>query len=394
MPSKLDKTLSQILGRKKYRMAQHGALIDIGGIDEPTDLCVPEVFVSRWGGHKGQTASLRLRHADADFVKAKHFKEINQNGKLGLDWSLEKRTHRITQGSTKYEIIYTDKAQIPTEAVPFMLIESGGLSYHPQPALTAVEIAEGCYRPEDIIDSIAIYGQWQGVYVKPNGIVVEDYGCGKFGHIKRSKWLAGDGAGIWVQQWVESGVLWVAVPWDFIHAHPGPWTLDPTFGYTNIGGSQAGYGPGIILTKGLVGGVNGTLDSVSFYFYQAQTDNYVGCVYDGNASAGLIANSTGSSVAGAGWKGFTLSSESVTANTTYYMGCTGGDGVQAIPYAYDTAGAAADQGKYRGVVGTPAVINDLNTIARFFSAYATYTESGGGGPVIPIFMNQYKQRWA
>jgi len=78
-------------------------------------------------------------------------------------------------------------------------IQTKGLDFFPQPALTPEEIAEGAERPENVIDSIAIYHS-----TKKNNIVGGmEYQAGKFGHLYRVEAINANGDKIYGTQVVD-----------------------------------------------------------------------------------------------------------------------------------------------------------------------------------------------
>ena len=97
-------------------------------------------------------------------------------------------------------------------------------------------------RPEDIVDSIAIYGSGKsGDFTASGGM---NYMAGKVGHIKRVKATDAGGNWTWCKQEVDvaSGTWTGECPQDFLDKAVYPVVIDPTIGYTSGGATADGGG--------------------------------------------------------------------------------------------------------------------------------------------------------
>lgn len=96
-------------------------------------------------------------------------------------------------------------------------IETKGLNFYYQPALTKEEIDEGVERPENVIGSYAVYHATK----RNNRVGGMEYKTGKAFHIYRPKAIDADGAetycDIHIQVQGESGTMTKTVPQEFLN---------------------------------------------------------------------------------------------------------------------------------------------------------------------------------
>ena len=109
-------------------------------------------------------------------------------------------------------------------------IETKNLDFFYQPALTQEEIDRGASRPENVIGSYAVYHKKH----KNN-----HFKTGKAFHIYRPEAIDAVGNRTWCEISINerSKELEVTVPEKFLETAVYPVVVDPTFGYTSIGGS-------------------------------------------------------------------------------------------------------------------------------------------------------------
>lgn len=117
------------------------------------------------------------------------------------------------------------------------------LVFHYQPALTEEEIAEGAFRPENVVGSYAVYHATKGNLHKGKG-EAEKYKCGKAFHIYRPKIIDAKGNWIWgeLNIDVENELMTITIDEKWLDEAIYPITVDPTFGYTEVGKSIMNYG--------------------------------------------------------------------------------------------------------------------------------------------------------
>jgi len=119
----------------------------------------------------------------------------------------------------------------PSSNVLTATVQSKELSFYYQPPLTKEEIAEGAFRPDNVIGSYAVYHS-----SKSNNVVGGmEYKTGKAFHIYRPKAIDANGIETWCDLNIADVLLTVTVPQIFLDNATYPVTVDPTFGYTTAG---------------------------------------------------------------------------------------------------------------------------------------------------------------
>jgi len=365
---KPDTPLAKIPSHAKYRMAQHGADIVIGG-DHPT-LVLPEVRADKWGG----TCWLTVRHADADQMhpQDRHTERL-ANGKVELDLpvSAKGRTHRIKQGSLKWDIEYASAESLPADGIERFSLESpAGLTWHHQSALTQAEIDAGLSRPENVINSYAAYWNQSN----------NQYGTGKFAHLYRPEMVDASGNRAWATQEIVGDELRVVLPLGWLETATYPVTLDPTFGFESVGASTRNALNNYLMGIGpFTPTASGTVTSISIYMTVATDGTSVTMgLYDDTAAdpANRLGSSSGGSVPNAwGWREQSVSAE-VTGGADYWVAQNHDTG-----YAYLKFDSVADfHGVYTSDTYSAGSLPDpFGAIGGSWSntkhsAYATYAE--------------------
>lgn len=159
-----------------------------------------------------------------------------------------------TDGDEGVEIEVIIKNHPASNIFTFHIDRYQDLDFRPQPALDQEDYSSdsrvvSCtptdciddqgtvvrHRPENVVDSIAIYHKTKRDYV----IGKTNYGTGKVGHIYRHKITAADGQWTWCIQKFDpkTGNLNVTVPQDFLDSAVYPLSLDPTIGSGGSGAS-------------------------------------------------------------------------------------------------------------------------------------------------------------
>jgi len=135
---------------------------------------------------------------------------------------------RVVSDRLKWDVEFDEHPGVYAWA--FAIRDSGNLSYHRQPPLTAGEIAAGHERPDDVVGSYAIYMDRMH----------NAYGTGKFAHIYRPLFIAADGDEAWGTLDISGGVMTIGIDQEWMDNAVYPVRLDPTIGYSSIGsGSMA-----------------------------------------------------------------------------------------------------------------------------------------------------------
>jgi hypothetical protein len=382
-----DQALAKIPGKALYRMATAGAEIETGG-DHPS-LVLPEVRSKKWGGE----CWLNVRHKDAgELDKKDRAKNFKRKGKPALEVpvSKKKRRHQFIEGSLEWDIVYDDRAALPTDGVErFELDFPASLTWHYQPPLTQEEIEQGAKRPENVVGSYAGYFDKSGSFVDKNGNIIADYQTGKYCHIYRPEMIAADGARIWLEQVIVDNELRVTLPdSSWFDAHPGPWTLDPTIGYEAEGSSYINMEYGETTYAFYLGEMaeNGTALSLSFlnaFTYDRAIE--CGCFETDGKDVepfALVAESGPTNTDSITWETHAISGSLTSGMSVYGAVLPIGDG--NFYGKYDSVTGYDSYRLFSDTSGVDAALKDNTTINYVYSGYrtsgyVTYEVAGGGG---------------
>ena len=258
-------------------------------------------------------------------------------------------------------------------------LQTKGLEFHYQPALTAKEIADGEVRPDDIVGSYAVYHSTkQGNYAGG-----KNYRAGKAFHIKRPKITDASGNWVWgdLNIDVAAQLMTVTVPQAFLNSAVYPVIVDPTFGYTTAGGTQQFHGADYVVGSLYTSSEAGDITKLTVSGYQSGT-NVKALVFDNTYA--LLTNGVGGTGVlplTQGWVDMTYStSPSVTA-ADFGLGviCDGGN------HIYYDSGATNQGFQMAGnSYASPTDLSGETLVAKKFSVYATYTASGGSGASVTL----------
>lgn len=146
----------------------------------------------------------------------------------------------LEDGKLDYEIVLEEKQASNTLSLEIKCSQE--LTFYHQPELTQEEIDEGCIRPDNVINSYAIYCNKMH----------NDYANGKIAHIERSWVEDKNGNRTWCEQNIEvnNGIgIWnITIPEDIYNDESlYPLTVGPILGYDVIGGATAPTVRGIAL---------------------------------------------------------------------------------------------------------------------------------------------------
>lgn len=282
--------------------------------------------------------------------------DIGEDGGLEFEWVLHKK---------------------PSSNVLSATIQSKGLNFYYQPALTQEEIDQGSKRPENVVGSYAVYHQTKGGMNDAAGM---DYKTGKAFHIYRPKVTDAAGKEIWGELHIdqEAGILTVTIDQKFLDEALYPVIVDPTFGYTSIGVTTTSAGNSLRAQHGTPP-IGGSITSASIYLYSQNSSYYVVAgIYD--ASYDQVGSETleTNQLDGDGWTEMSFaSSVSVTNNRHIVTVNPERIGVTSYPEMPFDSGDISEKGygltayPYTGTL--PASISSLTNTSSFYSIYATYT---------------------
>jgi len=283
----------------------------------------------------------------------------------------EHRFYETPDGALEHEIILPRKPE--GLVVPLAVACGPGVTWYWQGPLTQREIDEGAVRPDNVVDSWAIYGVLSGNWLRPDRSRIVEHGTGNIGHLYRPSiedrngrqwctWVVTDGRPVGIR--IPVGVSYPAV-------------LGPTFGHPEGASSATANGTLFRYTLTPVSpAANGTLDSLDFY-----------CTADGQSfrlglyeSDGDLVDYTAQAVSVASqWNQVAAANgAAVSSGTSYqmahwYASALGykynavSNDEQRESHAYHATNPFPDPYPSAGSTGSVRV-----------SIRGTYTESGGG----------------
>lgn len=350
--------------------------VEIG--DAKQDEFLPQIKIKRWDNEVNCSFRLVTEGNESSYVLDGDKIEYLENGiKRTAFYPLEKDDHLFEDGGHEFEVWLSQRPKFPE--VKFS-IQSKGLVFFKQLPLTDEEIKNGDTRPENVINSFAVYHESkQGNFVGGN-----NYGPGKVFQIPRAWIMDANGVREWLDMDIEldgdgNGFLTIPLPEKFLDNAAYPVLIDPTFGYTSVGASSTGINSRAYAVQFTSPSDFGTLSDMSAYIYQfySSRNDELGIYSDNGSNAPstrrdkIAANSYQSTAYWFTASGFSYSG---AASTLYWL-------------AMATAGLCDiyfDSGSnlvYRntGVTALPDPFGGSSNTARQYSIYATYTAAGGGG---------------
>ncbi len=268
----------------------------------------------------------------------------------------EVHIYPIHQG-TEMEVILHRRPK--SNRFVFQVRQTLGLNFDKQPGACLA-------RPENIVDSFAIYCD------KRNN----EYGTGKIGHIFRAEARDSTGHSVWCDMEYRGSQLTVIVPWEFLNDATLPIVVDPTLGYTTVGGTaDGGVFNALIVANGYQIPETGT--ATAWRFYTDTGANFTGGVYNGSSSAAssLLVATTGGNPGGSNpsFRSKAITGALVSGNY-YYIAATK-DGANSY---YDLASPSARRGfdsrtYVDGVMPNPYDVGATYDNAANHSQYIDYS---------------------
>jgi hypothetical protein len=365
----------------------------------------PNLTVSKWNGE----ASFKVRPDIFNVPNGE--KNLAIDGEQ-IDYRAGKKDYvyyddpgASENGGYEFKIILNEK---PETNIFSEAIESSGVEFYLQvpldeeahrPGLACTETECKDFtgrvvisRPEDVVDSIAVYATGKsGDYTATGGM---NYMAGKVAQIKRVKAIDVDGNSVYCKQTIADGIWTKTCPQDFLDKAAYPVVIDPTLGYTNIGASNdSGDNDTFLMstyndwTYGLAGTSN-TMKIAAWH--SSGTGHLKMALYAGRMGAPLVVNSsTGELLVSQTTKPTQDSqwisgndSASLSANTQYGMAFNTDNNNVNVAYDSDSSVYSwyvYSSGSY--LVFPPATSpSSLVPSSVIYSIYATYSP----GPVITI----------
>jgi hypothetical protein len=279
------------------------------------------LFVNRW--HYFQLARWddeSIVRLNLPFNPDSSFTRNRDSTRISLGYENERMNWYLRDDSCfEWEIILHRRPE--ADSFSFAM-ECGRLLFFYQDTLTQQERDQGCRRPDSVVGSYAAYHP---------GKRGNDYATGKAFHIYRPK-ACDNSDTVWCELSIDnrSERLTVIVPRDFLERAQYPVTIDPTFGYSSIGGSSMWWGKKLYAHKVITSfeGEGMSIDSAAFYVPQITYGpyNWRGGLYThdstNNEPHDSVTSQYENTVVGAvGWivshGGF--SDHVLSPNTTYWL---------------------------------------------------------------------------
>lgn len=315
---------------------------------------------------------------------------------IGTRFYQHEQNGRYERGAMEYEVILYDVP--PSPDIPFQ-VELSGLTLHPQGPLTDFEIDRGNFRPLDMIGGFAVYHSTKRALHSIPGDA-DIYKVGKAFDLPLPAALDALGNPSPLGSWkldAFGNITHIRMNPDWILNAKYPVVIDPTIGFTALGASTDGtnkFALGNLYTVGA-----GTLTLVTAYYGGRHSSTtapvYIG-VYDegdGNISANnrLAVSSAITLDTTAAFRTAAITG-TLTASTNVFI--EGYSNTAGVEMRYDATGGQTNQYTDTGAVPTPPDPHATRggTQANFQPSVYVEGDAAGGGPVIPVFMNQYRQR--
>jgi len=277
--------------------------------------------------------------------------------------------------------IHINSGILPSELI-FTLQHKNITAFY-QPALTDEEIAEGSYRPDDIIGSYAIYGSDHSPFKNR-----------KITHIFRP-WIEDTNG---YREWCDLNIdlatnqMIISIPQIFRDTAILPVFVDPTFGYSTAPATQQDASIGTYAYANLanthIASTGDQVDSVSLYCKtDTGTESPQGGVYDVIAgfSTNLLTSGVITATTTEQWQ--TVSGlAAAMVNTTEYSAAFWNTGNANFKYYWDAGAAGNTEYDFQATPLVDPFVQDA-TIARLYGIYASYS-TAGGVTIVPMRRRQ------
>ena len=272
--------------------------------------------------------------------------------------------HIDEQGRVKWDIEFSSRPAV--NSWTWELKHTKGIEFYYQGELTPEEITEGCERPDEVVGSYAVYCS------KVNN----KYKTGKLCHIYRPFCYDAKGNTIYADLKIADGQLTITVDNAWLDNAVYPVRLDPTIGYTTVGGSTwEATGSRAIMQRVISAAANsGTASKV--YIYLTSGIN-VAVELGYYAGTSRISNSIISSPTGASWNNISVTGDITSGNSYYPAFAFASSGSGGVAYDTYTVG-----GYYNLLKSLPATWTGTDALNRAYSNYLEYTESASGGGLL------------
>lgn len=361
---------------------------EFGNLDAPT--FEPHILLPKWNRERqvkvmphGIMAGEVEIEVEEDKVKSKYKFEIGGvEEEIETEFYVMPPTEQFERGIAELDIVLPRR---PNDNRIILDIEAEGVDFWHQPPLTPEEIAEEAVRPDNIVNSYALYDKVK----RDHAIGGINYKCGKLFHIPRPRPIDAIGNWCWADLLIENGRQIITIPWDFLNnaVYPIRHIAGDTFGDTD------GAGTGIsieLITKGSwwTCPAAGSATMVSVQTEQTLAFHEVKCavyayVADNDAGALLRETEKKDLLHLKAYDDFNLAAPLAVAAATKYFLMGWGESAAGNNWMWYDAGAAKGITKdlFADPNGFPNPMAGEAGVNRAFAIYCTYapTVAGGGG---------------
>ncbi|MFQ5453183.1 MAG: hypothetical protein ACE5D6_03240 [Candidatus Zixiibacteriota bacterium] len=321
-----------------------------------------------------------------------------KNGKPSVQLSSVGGTHKMyvkSNAEFEWETTFTSK---PTTNVFVYDITTQGLNFFYQPALTAQDIADGCFRPDSVVGSYAVYHSSKRdnrTIINGNDTTYEDYKVGKAFHIYRPRVWDASGDTVWADLLIDTILNKLSITVDAVWLNKAvyPVVIDPTFGNTTGGASGVSisqFAVEVAYNKIDTTGA-GTVDTAYLYvkeYLSAMFPDSAGIAYydydatvancDLKGSINWVQNSS----SGVRWIYQSINGDLHADDSAYVIAFQLWESSSSnLRYRYDTGSTCAIRKSGYSAMGFPSTLTGFGgCYLRDLSTYIKYTVSGGASP--------------
>ncbi len=279
---------------------RNGVLTRLGGTDN--SFVIPKFNLSKFNDEFW----VDVNHKESFAIPRKDVVQSNIS-KYDVVCGNIKHTYYQKNDGLEYEMWFQEK---PKPEVILDLTTSEGLTFTKQLELTQKDIDEGWTRPEDIVNSFAVYCN------KSNF----KYETGKIAHLKRPFLVDSKGRKVWCDQEISGNVWLIQLPEKELDDLSYPICLGPEIGYSTSGSSNYEITKGEwIFAGGQSSGYGGQVNFIKAYITSSDVDARAG-IYSGTTVPQTKAFGPGESIPiiNASPYSFPIGTWTLLASTNYW----------------------------------------------------------------------------
>jgi hypothetical protein len=347
--------------------------VEVGDAKQPE--FYPQVKVKRWDNEVNFSVRLMDDETDEPVIGSLEDKVTWDKLKKSIKFYELPETEDHPEGGYEFEITLKEK---PVSNVVRFTMQTKGLEFLYQPALTEQELKDELFRPDNVVGSYAVYYK-----DCPNNYVGKKlYKTGKAFHIYRPKIQDANGNTVWGEINVDekNGLLTVTIPQEFLEAAAYPIThaAGLTIGFSSVGATRYTVSNGSARSISTVtfAPVSGTLTNITVNLQKgvsgtsSRTSLHDSSYQIVTPISGIISNPTSQS-----WLDFPISSgPTLSANSQYWITTLFGTASFYCYVWYDDMGSGVYSKECTATFSTiPTDISSGTNSAYKFSMYATYT---------------------